>query len=115
MLIRESETYGERLLSVKQGSADAYLALGAANYILGSLPHHKRLLLRLGGVQGDRELGMQQLAGTAAQGNHLRPFAEILLALAALRGKQPDLARTELRQLTAEFPQTLCLCASFRF
>jgi len=103
--IRQSETYARSLLEVKPDSADAYLALGAANYIVGSLPLHKRLLLRLGGIQGDRELGMQQLARTAAQGNYLRPFAKILLALAALREKQPDLARTELRQLAAEFPQ----------
>jgi hypothetical protein len=103
--IRESETYGERLLAAKSDSADAYLALGAANYIVGCLPLHKRLLLRLGGIRGDRQLGMQQLATTAAKGNYLRPFAKILLALAALREKQPDLARTELRELAAEFPQ----------
>jgi hypothetical protein len=103
--IRESEAYGERLLAVKPDSGDAYLALGAANYIVGSLPLHKRLLLRLGGIRGDRELGMQQLATTAAKGNYLRPFAKILLALAAVREKQPDLARTELRELDAEFPQ----------
>jgi hypothetical protein len=105
MRIRESEGYGERLLAVQPDSADAYLALGAANYIVGSLPLHKRLLLRLGGIRGDRQLGMQQLATTAAKGNYLRPFAKILLALAALREKQPHLARTELEELAAQFPQ----------
>ena len=105
MRIRESEAYGERLLAVKPDSADAYLALGAANYIIGSLPLHKRLLLRLGGIRGNRQLGMQQLATTAAKGNYLRPFAKILLALAALREKHTELARTELRELAAEFPQ----------
>lgn len=103
--IRESEGYAKSLLATKPDSADAYLALGAANYIVGSLPLHKRLLLRLGGIQGDRELGMKQLATTAAQGNYLRPFAKILLALAALREKQLSLARTELQELTVEFPQ----------
>jgi hypothetical protein len=107
MRIRESEAYGERLLAVKPDSADAYLALGAANYIIGSLPLHKRLLLRLGGIRGNRQLGMQQLATTAAKGNYLRPFAKILLALAALREKHTELARTELRELAAEFPQNL--------
>ena len=102
--IRESEGYAKSLLAAKPGSADAYLALGAANYIVGSLPLHKRLLLRLGGIQGDRELGMEQLATTAARGNYLRPFAKILLALAALREKRLDVARTELAELVAEFP-----------
>lgn len=103
--IRESEGYAKRLLAAKPDSADAYLALGAANYILGSLPIHERLFLRLAGIQGGRELGMEQLATTAARGDYLRPFAKILLALAALREKQTDLARRELEELAAEFPQ----------
>lgn len=37
--------------------------------------------------------------------HYLRPFAKILLALAALREKQPDVARTELNDLVAEFPE----------
>jgi hypothetical protein len=44
------------------------------------------------------------LATTAARGNYLRPFAKILLALAALREKRLDVARTELAELVAEFP-----------
>ncbi len=39
--IRESEGYARSLLGVKPDSGDAYLALGAANYIIGSLPVHK--------------------------------------------------------------------------
>jgi len=41
----------------------------------------------------------------AARGRYLRPFAKILLALVALREKQPELARTQLIELVAEFPQ----------
>jgi len=37
-------------------------------------------------------------------GRYLRPFAKILLALAARREKQDDLARKLLRELTEEFP-----------
>ena len=58
---REAEDYARELLTVRPDSADAYLALGAANYILGSLPWHKRVLLWLGGISGDREDGMRQL------------------------------------------------------
>ena len=36
--IHESETYAKRLLAVKPDSADAYLALGAANDKIGPLP-----------------------------------------------------------------------------
>ena len=103
--IRESESYAKNLLAVKPDAADAYLALGAGNYIIGSLPAHKRFFLWLGGIQGDREVGMKQLETAATKGNYLRPFAKILLALAALREGKSGLARTQLEELAAEFPQ----------
>ena len=101
---REAEDYARELLTVRPDSADAYLALGAANYILGSLPWHKRVFLWLGGISGDREDGMRQLGLAAEQGHYLKPFAKILLALTALREKQPDLSRKLLEELVAEFP-----------
>ncbi len=48
---------------------------------------------------------MKQLEIAARQGDYHRPFAKILLALAALREKQADLARTELEDLVHEFPE----------
>jgi hypothetical protein len=104
-LIREAEAYAKNLLAVKPDSADAYLALGSANYIIGSLPAHKRFFLWLSGIRGDRQLGMSQLEIAAMQGNYLRPFAKILLALVALREKQVALARNQLEELAAEFPR----------
>jgi hypothetical protein len=103
--IRKSEGYAKSLLAVKPDVADAYLALGAGNYIIGSLPTHKRFVLWLTGIQGDREVGMQQLKTAATQGDYLRPFAKILLALAALCEGQSALAHAQLEDLAAEFPQ----------
>ena len=40
---------------------DAYMALGASNYIIGCLPGYKRAFLWFGGVHGDRERGMEQM------------------------------------------------------
>ncbi len=104
-LIREAEGHAKNLLALAPDSADAYLALGAGNYIIGCLPAYKRAFLWLGGIHGDKPGGMQQLALAASRGHYLRPFAKILLALAALREKQVGLARTQLAELTAEFPQ----------
>jgi tetratricopeptide (TPR) repeat protein len=104
-MIREAEKYAQKLLTIAPGAADAYLTLGAANYIIGSLPPHKRFFLRFAGIRGDRRGGMQQLEIAAAHGHYLRPFAKILLALTALREKQTDMARTEFTELVAEFPQ----------
>ena len=102
---RKAQGYAKDLLALSPDSADAYLALGAANYLLGCLPAHKRFFLWLGGVRGDRLAGMQQLETAAIHGHYLRPFAKILLALVALREKQDALARTLLEELVGEFPQ----------
>jgi len=103
--IREAEGHARKLLALAPDAADAYLALGAGNYIIGCLPGHTRFFLWFGGIHGDKSGGMQQLTITAARGHYLRPFAKILLALAALREKQIKLARRQLEELTAEFPQ----------
>jgi hypothetical protein len=103
-LMREAEANAKRLLAVAPDADDAYLALGAANYIVGCLPGYKRAFLRIGGVRGDRMTGIEQLQRTASSGHYLRPYAKLMLALAELREKHPDLARAQLEQLAAEFP-----------
>ncbi len=103
-LIKEANGYASRLLALQPDRADAWLALGAANYIIGCLPMHTRFFLWFGGIHGDKRLGMEQLMRTADGGHYLRPFAKIFLALAAVREKQEDVARRELIDLVAEFP-----------
>jgi hypothetical protein len=104
-MIGEADKFAKKLLAVAPEGADAYLTLGTANYIIGSLPAGKRFFLRFAGIRGDKRLGIKQIEIAAASGHYLRPFAKILLALAALREKKPDVARTQLMELVAEFPQ----------
>ena len=104
-MIREADKYAQKLLVAAPDAADAYLGLGAANYIIGSLPGIKRFFLGFAGIHGDKRVGLQQLAIAADHGHYLRPFAKILLALAAVREKKPELARTQLEELVAEFPE----------
>jgi len=103
-MIGEADTFARRLLAVNPDAADAYLTLGTANYIIGSLPPVKRLLLHLKGISGDKRAGIRQLEIAAARGRYLRPFAKIMLALAALREKKTEIARMHLEELVAEFP-----------
>ena len=105
--LRETDRNARILLGVAPDTDDAYLALGVANYVIGCLPAYKRAVLWMGGVHGDKMLGMQQVARAAASehARYLRPFARLMLALAALREKDPDLARQQLQELTMEFPE----------
>jgi hypothetical protein len=103
--IREADVYAKKLLVVAPDADDAYLGLGMANYFIGSLPGTKKFFLSFAGIHGDKKAGIQQLQIAADHGHYLRPFAKILLALAALREKQTELARIQLKELVAEFPE----------
>jgi len=104
-MIRDADRYAKQLLVIAPDAADAYLTLGAANYIIGSLPGFKKLLLGFAGIHGDKKAGIQQLEIAADHGHYLRPFAKIMLALAALREKKTEVARAQLSDLVMEFPE----------
>ena len=104
-MIGEADKYAKRLLAIAPEGTDAYLTLGTANYVIGSLSGFKRFLLGIAGIHGDKKRGIKQLEMAAASGRYLRPFAKIMLALAALREKKPEVARVQLRELVAEFPE----------
>jgi len=103
-LTKQADAEALKLLAVDPNAEDAYMALGAANYIIGCLPGYKRAFLWFGGVHGDRERGMDQLQRTAEHGHYLKPFAKAWLALACEREHQNDRARQLLVELQTEFP-----------
>jgi hypothetical protein len=103
-LTKQADAEAIKLLAVDPTAEDAYMALGAANYVIGSLPGYKRAFLWFGGIHGDRERGMQQLQRAAEHGHYLQPFAKAWLALACEREHQMDRAHQLLSELVAEFP-----------
>lgn len=103
-LIKEADKYAKRLIALRPEDADAWLSLGAANYIVGCLPAYKRFFLWFGRIHGDKELGMEQLQIAAEKGHYLKPFAQIFLALAAMRENRDEIARNQLTDLAAHFP-----------
>jgi hypothetical protein len=94
----------EKLLALDPSRYDAYLAVGVENYILGLKPSPVRWLLRMYGAQTDKEQGIEKLRLTAEKGHYLVPFAQLLLAVAALRDKNRNQARDLLAGLAREFP-----------
>jgi hypothetical protein len=101
---KEARRWAERLLRADASCYDAYLALGAENYLVSIKPMLVRWLARLGGARADRERGIQQLGLTAQSGRFLKPFAKLLLAVAALRDHDRGMARKLLTELQQEFP-----------
>jgi hypothetical protein len=111
--MKEAKQYADQLLALRPDALDAYVALGSANYIIGCLSAPKRFFLWFGGVHGDKQLGMEQLQKAADGGRYLRPFAKILLALAARREKESALAAKLLRELNEEFPDSPLFAAEY--
>jgi hypothetical protein len=111
--MKEANEYAKQLLAQRPDAADAYVAPGIANYIIGSLNPGYRLALWFGGIHGDKKLGMEQVAKTVENGRYLRPFAKIMLALAARREKQNALAQKLLGELKSEFPSNDTFAAEY--
>ena len=111
--MKEANKYAKQLLAQHPDAADAYIASGIANYIVGSLNSGSRLALWFGGIHGDRKLGMEQVAKTAESGRYLRPFAKIVLALAARRENQTALAQRLLRELKEQYPASALFASEY--
>jgi len=112
-MIKEANKNARELLAQRPEALDANVALGSANYIIGSFGAGKRFMLWFGDIHGDKKLGMEQMQQAADQGRYLKPFAKILLALAARREKKDELAQKLLRQLTEEFPSSTLFATEY--
>jgi hypothetical protein len=96
--------YAERLLALSPTYYDAYIATGMGKYIIGGKAAPVRWMLRLGGLKGDQQQGLKELALVADHGRYLMPFARILLAFDDLRHKNTAEARKKLDWLREHFP-----------
>jgi hypothetical protein len=102
---RAGRAAAERLLAVDPQFYDAWLAIGVENYLFSLKPMPVRWLLQLGGHGTDRELGLEKLRITAEKGRYFQAFAELLLAVAALRDNDTARARVILKRLRDRFPR----------
>jgi tetratricopeptide (TPR) repeat protein len=102
--MKKANGYAKELLAQYPDATDAYVATGIANYVIGSQSGGTRFALWFGGIHGDKKLGMEQVARTVENGRYLRPFAKIILALAARREKQDALAQRLFRELSEQYP-----------
>jgi len=79
--VKEANEYAKRLLAQHPDAADAYIAPGIANYIIGSQSAGTRFTLWFGGIHGDKKLGMEQLAKTAENGLYSSRSPKLCLPL----------------------------------
>jgi hypothetical protein len=102
--MKQGRILAQQLLQQKPDAYDALLAVGVENYLTGIKPLPMRWMLRLGGIKPDKEQGIKELEQTAAHGNLLKPFAKLLLAVAALRDKNNPQGCGLLHELAVAYP-----------
>jgi hypothetical protein len=103
--MKQGRILAQQLLKQKPDEYDALLAVGVENYLTGIKPAPVRWMLSLGGIDPNKEQGIRELQQTAAHGNLLKPFAKLLLAVAALRDKNNAEGCNLLNDLAIEFPR----------
>jgi hypothetical protein len=101
---KDGRVYADKLMALDPQAFDSYLGLGLENYLLSLKPAPLRVVLRMTGSNVDRDKGIEEIQKTALHGHYLEPFAKLLLAVAALRDKNPVRARELLAELHRRFP-----------
>ena len=101
---RRSNNYAQRLLKLDAKYYDAYLTTGFSEYMIGSLPFIIRWFVHFDNVSGSKERGVENLRLVAREGHYFKPFANILLAVVALREKRPRETRDLLADLVRDYP-----------
>jgi len=102
---KRSNNYAQQLLKVDPKFYDAYMTAGFSEYIVGSLPFFVRWFVKWDNVDGSKEKGKEHLRLAAQEGHYFKAFARILLAMCAIREKQPKEAQKLLAELTREYPE----------
>ncbi len=101
---REGMRWANTLLALAPDYADARVATGVSEYIVGSLIAPLRWVLRLGGYSGNKSKGLEQVRIAAERGRLLAPLARILLSIAYLRDGDRAGARALVAGLCRDFP-----------
>jgi tetratricopeptide (TPR) repeat protein len=103
-LASDVNTYAQKLLALKPPVVDAYLNVGAVEYIVGSLPFFVKWFVHYDQIQGSKEKGLEQLRMVAVNGRYYAAYAKILLAVAFLREKKLPEARNWLAEFARDYP-----------
>lgn len=97
--------YCEQVLKLNPKFIDAYLVLGAYEYVTGSLPLPVKLFATIGGLHGSREKGIAYLSRVAQQGKYNRDGARVLLVVLYRREKRALEAARVLEGLLVQYPR----------
>jgi tetratricopeptide (TPR) repeat protein len=97
------------LLEAHPEYADARLAIGVNEYVVGSLPWYIKWLASLTGSSGSRSEGLRQLEQAAKTGNFAREDAKVVLSVLYQREGKNAEAAAVLEELARSYPRNFIL------
>jgi tetratricopeptide (TPR) repeat protein len=103
--IKEAQSFSTRLLAVDGQAYDAYLNTGFSEYLLGSFPAVLRWVVKVNGVEGDKEKGLLLMRKAAENGRYMRGFAQLLLAHFYLKEGRREESEKMLRAMLRDYPE----------
>lgn len=103
-LSKEGQTLAEQMVGLTPPIYDAYVTLGAIEYMVGNLNPVYRFLARMRGLRSDKTEAVTHLRLVVAKGQYYRPYAKILLSVFYLREGQLKQSRALLEELRVQFP-----------
>jgi hypothetical protein len=104
-LSKENQRYARKLLALTPPVYDAYVTIGAAEYVVANLNFVFRIFVRFDGIEGSRPKAIENLKRVIEHGRFYKPYAKILLAVVYLREKRADDALVLLKELEHDFPE----------
>ncbi|RMG55274.1 MAG: hypothetical protein D6723_03085 [Acidobacteria bacterium] len=102
---RRAVSEHRKVIKQQPNFVDAYLTIGAYDYIVGSLPLWVKLLAALGGIRGNKERGIKELQQAAERGKYVSDDARVVLIAIYAREKQYEKALELVRYLRDRYPR----------
>jgi tetratricopeptide (TPR) repeat protein len=102
---RRGVEHHETAIKLAPNLADAYLSLGLFQYFVGKLPWLTRNLLKLGGISGSRQRGLDWVRKAMEQGQYVNDDARtVLIAIYRREGRYEDALKL-LEELIQKYPR----------
>ncbi len=103
-LSKEAQGYARKLLAMQPPCYDAYLTLGAVEYVVSNLNFFYRLFIRFDQIEGSKAKAEENLKKVVEGGRYYPPFARILLSVIYLREDKVAQALALLKEMEKEYP-----------
>jgi hypothetical protein len=102
---KRSNLCAQGVLKAHPDAYDVYVTKGFTEYLVGSLPFFVKWFVHFDNVEGNKDVGIDNLQLVVRSGRYLKSFAKILLAVIYLREKKTDQTERILAELSQEYPE----------